>query len=87
MKTLLVITMMTTTTIANAVNAPDYGYGYRHHGYYSLEQQQEAQRNQYNLQQTEQTQLDVQILNKLNGGQEPMFKDLYGDMLDIEGEE
>lgn len=87
MKTLLVIAMMTTTTIANAVDAPDYGYGYRWHGYYSLEQQQEAQRNQYNLQQMEQTQLDVQVLNRLNGGQEPMFEDLYGDMLDTAGEE
>jgi len=89
MKTLLVIAMMMTTTIANAVDAPDYGYGYRWHGYYSLEQQQEAQRNQYNLQQIEQTQLDVQVLNKLNGGHPPEHRDEYmmDTLVDVVGEE
>lgn len=72
---------------AHAVDAPDYGYGYRYHGYNSLEQQQEAQHNQYNLQQIEQTQLDMQILNRVNGGQEPLFTDLYEDVVDTAGEE
>lgn len=72
---------------AHAVDSRDYGYGYRYHGYNSLEQQQEAQRNQYNLQQIEQTQLDMQILNRVNGGQEPLFTDLYEDTVDTAGEE
>ena len=72
---------------AHAVDSRDYGYGYRYHGYNSLEQQQEAQHNQYNLQQIEQTQLDMQILNRVNGGQEPMFRELYEDVLDTTGEE
>jgi hypothetical protein len=59
---------------ANALDPGDYGYGYRYHGYNSLEQQQEAEHNQYNLQQLEQTQLDMRILNQLNGGQPPQFR-------------
>jgi hypothetical protein len=86
MKNIIWAVMLLSGT-AHAVDPRDYGYGYRYHGYNSLEQQQEAQRNQYNLQQIEQTQLDMQILNRVNGGQEPMFRELYGNMLDTAGEE
>lgn len=86
MKNIIWAVMLLSGT-AHAVDSRDYGYGYRYHGYNSLEQQQEAQRNQYNLQQIEQTQLDMQILNRVNGGQEPMFRELYGNMLDTAGEE
>ena len=72
---------------AHAVDSRDYGYGYRYHGYNSLEQQEEAQHNQYNLQQIEQTQLEMQILNRVNGGQEPMFRELYEGVVDTAGEE
>jgi len=85
MKLLIILMMMSTT--ANAIEQGDYGYGYQYHGYYSLEQQQEAQRDQYNLQQIEQTQLDIEVRNRLNGGQLPEVRDFYGEIIDSQGEE
>jgi len=69
MKRLLILLAISTS--ASALQQGDYGYGHTYHGYNSLEQQQEAQHNQYNLQQIEQTNLTMQINNQINGGQPP----------------
>ena len=74
MKNILWVVLFLSGT-ANALDPDDYGYGYRYHGYNSLEQQQEAEHNQYNLQQIEQTQLDMQLNNRINGGQPPQFRE------------
>ena len=84
MKRLLIL--LAVSTSASALQQGDYGYGYTYHGYNSLEQQQEAQQNQYNLQQIEQTNLTMQINNQINGGQPPEHErgfdysnaDIYG---------
>jgi hypothetical protein len=69
MKRLLIL--LAVSTSVSALEQGDYGYGHTYHGYTSLEQQQEAQHNQYNLQQIEQTNLAIQINNQINGGGEP----------------
>lgn len=67
MKRLIILMMMTTT--ANAIEQGDYGYGYWHHGYSSIEQQEEAQHNQYYLQQRMQIRVDEDLDNRLNESQ------------------
>lgn len=57
------------TTTANAIEQGDYGYGYWHHGYNSIEQQEEAQHNQYYLQQRMQIRVDEDLDNRLNESQ------------------
>ena len=74
MKKIIGLVMFVCST-ANALEPGDYGYGYQYHGYNSLEQQQEAEHNQYNLQQIEQTRLDMQINNRIKGGQPPQFRE------------
>ena len=69
MKTLLLL--LAVSTSASALQQGDYGYGYRYHGYNSLEQQQEAEHNQYELQQTNQNIVNNAINQRLNGGQPP----------------
>ncbi len=71
MKTLLILLAVLTSTSANALQQGDYGYGYSYHGYNSLEQQQEAEHNQYELQQTRQNIANRAINQRLNGGQPP----------------
>lgn len=78
MKKLIILLAISTSALA--VEEGDYGYGHTYHGYNSLEQQQEAQHNQYLLQQTNQNIVDNAINQRLNGGQEPEFRDMYGDM-------
>jgi hypothetical protein len=80
MKKLIGLILFVTGT-AQALEPGDYGYGYQYHGYNSLEQQQEAEHNQRTLQQIEQTQLDLQLNNRLNGGQPPQFRE-EGNMLE-----
>ena len=69
MKTLiaLVLTMCVHTT-AHAVDDSDYGYGYRYHGYTSLEQQQEAEHNIAAMQR-------IQVLNELQQARQQMKND------------
>lgn len=86
MKRLLILLAISTS--ANALEPGDYGYGHTYHGYTSLEQQQEAQHNQYNLQQIEQTNLAIQINNQINGGQPPQeFRQFDYSNADIYGQE
>jgi len=85
MKKLIILLAISTSALA--VEEGDYGYGHTYHGYNSLEQQQEAQHNQYMLQQTERIIVDNAVNERLNGGQEPMFKDMYGDMTRLQGVE
>jgi hypothetical protein len=85
MKKLIILLAISTSALA--VEEGDYGYGHTYHGYNSLEQQQEAQHNQYMLQQTERIIVDNAINQRLNGGQEPLFRDMYGDMTRLQGME
>jgi len=85
MKKLIILLAISTSALA--VEEGDYGYGHTYHGYNSLEQQQEAQHNQYMLQQTERIIVDNAVNERLNGGQEPLFKDMYGDMTRLQGVE
>ena len=83
MKKLIILLAISTSALA--VEEGDYGYGHTYHGYNSLEQQQEAQHNQYMLQQTERIIVDNAVNERLNGGQEPLFRDMYGDMTRLRG--
>jgi hypothetical protein len=83
MKKLIILLAISTSALA--VEEGDYGYGHTYHGYNSLEQQQEAQHNQYMLQQTERIIVDNAVNERLNGGQEPLFRDMYGDMTRLQG--
>ena len=85
MKKLIILLAISTSALA--VEEGDYGYGHTYHGYNSLEQQQEAQHNQYMLQQTERIIVDNAVNARLNGGQEPLFRDMYGDMTNLPGVE
>ena len=85
MKKLIILLAISTSALA--VEEGDYGYGHTYHGYNSLEQQQEAQHNQYMLQQTERIIVDNAVNERLNGGQEPLFRDMYGDMTRLQGME
>ena len=85
MKKLIILLAISTSALA--VEEGDYGYGHTYHGYNSLEQQQEAQHNQYMLQQTERIIVDNAVNERLNGGQEPLFRDMYGDMTRLQGVE
>lgn len=85
MKKLIILLAISTSALA--VEEGDYGYGHTYHGYNSLEQQQEAQHNKYLLQQTNQNIVDNAINQRLNGGQEPEFRDMYGDMTRLPGVE
>ena len=85
MKKLIILLAISTSALA--VEEGDYGYGHTYHGYNSLEQQPEAQHNQYMLQQTERIIVDNAINQRLNGGQEPLFRDMYGDMTRLQGME
>ena len=69
MKTLiaLMLTMCVHTTVY-AVDDSDYGYGYRYHGYTSLEQQQEAEHVIANMQR-------IQVLNELQQARQQMIND------------
>jgi hypothetical protein len=62
--------LLAISTSANALQPGDYGYGYQYHGYNSLQQQQEIQRELSLMQQTEQTQLAIQLRNRLNSGED-----------------
>ena len=62
--------LLAISTSANALQPGDYGYGYQYHGYNSLQQQQEIQRELTLMQQTEQTQLAIQLRNRLNSGED-----------------
>jgi hypothetical protein len=62
--------LLAISTSANALQPGDYGYGYQYHGYNSLQQQQEMQRELSLMQQTEQTQLAIQLRNRLNSGED-----------------
>jgi hypothetical protein len=83
MKKLIILLAISTSALA--VEEGDYGYGHTYHGYNSLEQQQEAQHNQYMLQQTERIIVDNAVNERLNGGQEPLFRDMYGDITRLQG--
>lgn len=83
MKKLIILLAISTSALA--VEEGDYGYDHTYHGYNSLEQQQEAQHNQYMLQQTERIIVDNAVNERLNGGQEPLFRDMYGDMTRLQG--
>jgi hypothetical protein len=69
MKRLLIL--LAVSTSASALEQGDYGYGYTYHGYNSLEQQQEAQHNEYLMQQTNRNIVDNAVNQRLNGGQPP----------------
>jgi hypothetical protein len=62
--------LLAISTSANALQPGDYGYGYQYHGYNSLQQQQDIQRDLALMQQTEQTQLAIQLRNRLNSGED-----------------
>ena len=83
MKKLIILLAISTSALA--VEEGDYGYGHTYHGYNSLEQQQEAQHNQYMLQQTDRILVDNAVNEILNVGQEPLFRDMYGDMTRLQG--
>ena len=82
MKRLLLLLAISTSV--SALEKGDYGYGYQYHGYYSLQQQQEAQRDQYNLQQIAQTQLAIELRNEINSGEEPINLDVQEDLVILE---
>jgi hypothetical protein len=86
MKRLLILLAISTS--ANALDPGDYGYGYRYHGYNSLEQQQEAEHNAYSMQQTNRNIVDNAVNQRLNGGQPPEhFSEFDYSNVDIYGQE
>tara|TARA_R110000868_G_scaffold404069_1_gene681904 strand:+ start:244 stop:504 length:261 start_codon:yes stop_codon:yes gene_type:complete len=86
MKKLLILLLISTS--ANALEEGDYGYGYTYHGYNSLEQQQEAEHNEYLMQQTNRNIVDNAVNQRLNGGQPPQeFREFDYSNPNIYGQE
>ena len=83
----IICAVMLLSGTAHAVDSRDYGYGYWHHGYNSIEQQEEAQHNQYYLQQRMQIRVDEDLDNQLNQAQSTPLNDMYRSTIDTAGEE
>ena len=67
-KLMFAVLTLSVHTSVYALDQGDYGYGYRYHGYTSLEQQQEIEHNVEAMQR-------IQVLNELQQARQQMQND------------